>query len=212
MKTTLALAATLLSAPFAFAGADYSAASSGPASTPTLPKVEQPISERFYIDLAGGAVFLQDVNDFSFDTGWSVTGAFGVNLGHGLSVELESGYMTADVEGFEDETEFEFGSLVGDVTVVPVLANVKYTGPVTSLFNFYVGAGLGAIYSETSVGIGPFNANDDGWDFAFQGIAGISIPMSETLSFDLGYRFLATGFNSDELRSHTVEAGICFKF
>jgi opacity protein-like surface antigen len=116
------------------------------------------------------------------------------------------------VEGYKDETEFPLGSLVGDVTVVPILANFKYTAPVTSLFNFYVGGGLGTIYSDSSLSIGPVSFNDDGWDFAFQGFAGISIPMSEVLSFDLGYRFLATGFQSDELRSHSVEAGINFKF
>lgn len=212
MKSNLILSAVLLSlAPLAQAGSSYTA-SSGQVNTPVMAKVSEPISERFYIDLAGGAVFLQDAGDFSFDTGYSITGAFGVNLGHGLSVELESGYLTADVEGFEDETEFDLGSLVGEVKVVPILANIKYTAPVTSLFNFYVGAGLGTIYSENSIGLGPISANEDGWDFAFQGIAGISIPMSEVLSFELGYRFLATGFDNDEFRSHSVEAGINFKF
>ena len=36
--------------------------------------------------------------------------------------------------------------------------------------------------------------------------------MSEVLSFDVGYRFIGTGFNSDEIRAHSVQAGINFKF
>lgn len=212
MKTSIVLCTALLAlAPLGHAGTSYTG-SSAPVKPPVIARVPDPINDRFYIDLAGGAVVLQDNGDFSFDTGYSITGAFGVNLGHGLSVELESGYMTSDVEGFDGETEFALGSLTGEVTVVPILANLKYTAPVTSLFNFYVGAGLGTIYSDSALGLGPLNFNDDGWDFAFQGIAGISIPMSEVLSFEVGYRFLATGFNSDELRSHSVEAGINFKF
>lgn len=212
MKTKLALCTVLLAlVPPAEAGTSYTT-SSGAVSSPVMPGVSEPIDDRFYIDLAGGAVFLQDQGDFSFDTGWSITGAFGVNLGHGLSVEVESGYMTSDVEGFDGETEFAIGSLSGEVTVVPIMANLKYVAPVTSLFNFYVGAGLGTIYSDNSVNIGPLDFEDDGWDFAFQGIAGISIPMSEVLSFEVGYRFLGTGFDSNELRSHSVEAGINFKF
>ena len=212
MKTNLVLCAALLAfAPLVQAGTSYTT-SSGAVSAPAMARISDPINDRFYIDLAGGAVFLKDQGDFSFDTGWSITGAFGVNLGNGLSVELETGYMTSDVEGFDGETEFDLGSLTGEVTVVPILANVKYVAPVTSLFNFYVGAGLGTIYADNSLGLGPLNFNDDGWDFAFQGIAGISIPMSEVLSFEAGYRFLATGFDDDELRSHSVEAGINFKF
>ena len=159
---------------------------------------------------AEGALLESD--NQAFDTGWSVTAAFGVNLGNGLSVELESGYFEADVEGFEDETEFALGSLVGDITMVPILANVKYTAPVTSLFNFYVGAGIGTLYSESSVDIGPFSAGSKDWDFGFQGFAGISIPMSEILTFDAGYRFLANGFSNGDIRSHSVEAGITFRF
>jgi opacity protein-like surface antigen len=211
MKITLALAATLLTASFAQAGGNYAPATTTTAPT-SAPKTHSALAEGFYIDLAGGAVFLQDSQDFSFDTGFSITGAVGMNLGNGLSVELESGYLTSDVEGFDDETEFATGSLHGDVSMVPILANVKYTAPVTSLFNFYVGAGLGALYTDSSVGIGPDSVSDSEWDFAFQGFAGVSVPMSEILNFDLGYRFLATGFNSDELRAHVVEAGISFKF
>lgn len=212
MKTNLVLCTALLAlSPLAQAGTSYTT-SSGAVSAPVMARVSDPINDRFYIDLAGGAVFLQDQGDFSFDTGYSITGAFGVNLGNGLSVELESGYLTSDVEGFDGETEFPFGSLAGEVTVVPILANLKYTAPVTTLFNCYVGAGLGTIYSDNSLSIGPVDFDDDGWDFAFQGIAGISIPMSEVLSFEVGYRFLGTGFDSNELRSHSVEAGINFKF
>ncbi len=212
MKNTPVFCAALMAlTSLAQAGGSYAPAS-GPAVNPVMTKVSEPISERFYIDLKGGALFVDDIGDFSFDTGWGITGAFGVNLGHGLSVEVESGYLTADVEGFDGETEFDAGSLVGDVTLVPVLANVKYAFPITRYFNGYIGAGIGALYSDTDVSIGSYTAGGDDWEFAFQGIAGISIPMSEVLSFDIGYRFLATDVSSDDLRTHSVQAGINFKF
>ena len=205
LKTTLAT--LLLTATLANAGTSYTA--STPTTTPTLPKVSTPISERFYIDLAGGVTFLQDGPDgIGFENGYSITGAFGVNLGHGLSVELESGYLSNDIE----DIELNGNKFTGDISSVPILANVKYLIPVTSHFNFYIGGGLGAIYSEGSFNFNDFGYSADGWDFAFQGLAGISIPLSEVLSLEVGYRYLATGFNSEELRAHGVEAGINFKF
>jgi opacity protein-like surface antigen len=210
MKNTLALAALVALAPLAQAGGSYSTASSSTAA-PSIARVSTPINERFYIDLKGGALWIQDSNDVSFETGWGLSGAFGVNLGHGLSVELESGYYTADVDSFNGKNPLDL-TLDGDVQPVPVLANVKYVHPVTDLFNFYVGAGLGAVYTQGDFNVGNIEASGDEWDFAFQGIAGISIPMSEVLSFALGYRYFATGFNSDELRAHSVQAGINFKF
>lgn len=211
MKNILLLAASLAAiAPLAQAGGSYASATSS-TTAPSMPKVSEPINERFYIDLKGGALWVQDSPDMSFETGWGLSGAFGVNLGHGLSVELESGYYSFDTDSIDGikasdidfDAEFEF---------VPVMGNVKYVHPVTSLFNFYVGAGLGAVYTQGEANLGSIEASGDEWDFAFQGFAGVSVPMSEILSFDLGYRYFATGFNSDELRAHSVQAGINFKF
>lgn len=212
MKPTLALCSSLLAfASFAQAGTSYVSSNSA-AVTPTMTKASEPIGERFYIDLNGGALFLEDASDVSFETGWGINAAFGVNLGHGLSLELDGGYYTADVDGFDGRDEFFGEDFGGDVEIVPILANLKYTHPVTQYFNFYVGVGAGAVYTQSTASIGSFSVSDDEWDFAFQGMAGLSIPLSEVLSLDVGYRFIGTGFNSDELRAHQVEAGINFKF
>jgi opacity protein-like surface antigen len=211
MKNILLLASSLVAlAPLAQAGGSYAPVTST-TTAPAMPKVSQPINERFYIDLKGGALWVQDSAEMSFETGGGLSGAFGVNLGQGLSVELESGYYSFDADSvlgnkasdIDFNAEFEF---------VPVMGNVKYVHPVTSLFNFYVGAGLGAVYSQADADFRGFEVSGDEWDFAFQGFAGISVPMSEILSFDLGYRYFATGFNSDELRAHSLQAGINFKF
>lgn len=214
MKSHLVLSLSLLAAPLAFAGA-YVPAPTPPPVTPVLPAPKAPSEKVFHFDLAGGATWLEDMRDFTFNPGWSITGAFGVEVGSGLSVELESGYFAADVEEkFQHEAHGLHGKLTGDVVIVPVLANIKYTAPVTQLFNYYIGAGAGAFHSDSSVNVGPLGdpATNDEWDFGFQGFAGLSIPLSEVLSIELGYRFLAGGFNSDELRSHSVEAGIHFTF
>jgi len=211
MKNILILASSLVAlAPLAQAGGSYAPVTST-TTAPSMPKVSQPINERFYIDLKGGALWVQDISVASFETGWGLSGAFGVNLGHGLSLELESGYYSFDVDSVSGikASDVDFNA---EFEVVPVMGNVKYVHPVTSLFNFYVGAGLGAVYSQVDADFRGFGANGDQWDFAFQGFAGISVPMSEILSFDLGYRYFATGFNSDELRAHSLQAGINFKF
>ena len=213
MKKTALLAASLVAAAsFAQAGTSYQQVDNSAATRPGPLKISDPINERFYIDLNGGALFMEDASDVSFDTGWGINAAFGVNLGHGLSVELDGGYYNADVDSFDGRKEFFGDNLGGEIEFVPVLANVKYVHPVTQLFNFYVGVGAGAIYSESTVSLGSFHASDDDWDFGFQGMAGISIPLSEVLSLDIGYRFIGTGFDSDDLRAHHVEAGINFKF
>ncbi len=212
MKHSLALCATFLSlAPIAQAGAPYTSAEA-PAAPQAAPKIARTIGEPFYVDLKGGATFLQDSDGVSFDTGWGISGAFGYNLGDGLSVQLESGFYQSDIESFDGQTDVFDLSLGGDVTLIPIMANVKWVFPVTSLFNAYIGAGLGTIYSEADVSVGSLSIGGDQWDFAFQAIAGISIPMSEVLSFDAGYRFMGTGFKDSEIRSHSVQAGINFKF
>ena len=212
MKKTLVFAASLMATASCLqAGTSYepsSAPAKAPVMQPPAPAAELP----YYFNVRGGALWLNSIDGVEFDTGWGVTGAFGFNLGGGFSIEAEGGYYTADIDSFEGESSFFGEDLDGDVYGVPIMANLKYSLPVTNYLNLYFGVGAGALHSEYDVSLGPVSVGRDQWDFAFQGLAGISIPMSEVFSFDVGYRFLGTGFQSDDVRGNIVEAGITFKF
>jgi OmpA-OmpF porin, OOP family len=75
-----------------------------------------------------------------------------------------------------------------------IMSNVLYDfnlgWPVTP----HIGAGIGAVDVVENAKIAGFGAlaNDDSWQFGYQGIAGVSYYINPNLSADLDYRYLAT--------------------
>lgn len=108
-------------------------------------------------------------NSYDLDDNWMVSGGFGYGFTNGLRAEGELAYRNNDVSGTGDEAE-----------AISVLANLYYDFNHNGRFVPYVGAGLGF----ASLDVGPYS--DANW--AWQGVAGVAVPLTPRLSLDVAYR------------------------
>ncbi|MCS6626428.1 porin family protein [Roseibacterium beibuensis] len=185
MKTTLVLAAI----------------AAGAMATPAL---AQDASSN-YVQINLGASVAGDVDldvtvgpdtfsgEADFETGafGSITAGFG--LEGGFAVEGELLLLTSDID--TDAADAALGA--------PLDANVEsYAAMVNAVYNFqaggmspYVGAGVGFGNAKYRLG----GESEDDMGIAWQVKAGVVIPSSETLSWDIGYRFVSLpGFELSE--------------
>jgi opacity protein-like surface antigen len=167
-----------------------------------------------------------DEGEFTFDTGFGVTAAFGNAFDHGLRVEVEFGYRINDIDEAEGTySEFNpygnkvyekdyFGSLSGEVMTSSLMLNIFYEFLPRSLVSPFVGAGIGIANV-----IGDIDYYDDENDtvFAYQLAAGVAFALNQNLKLDLQYRFFATedpdfrGLETEYL-THNLMAGLRFTF
>ena len=150
--------------------------------------------------------------DVSYDLGFVVGFAVGHDLGH-YRFEGEFGYLRNELDEL-DATISAFGisgssDLDGDISLFTVLLNGYYdfisSGPMTP----YLSAGFGLGSAEFSIG----SVSEQDAVTLFQLGAGISYELSETLSFDVRYRYLVTSdLELDDLdvdfSTHNVLLGI----
>lgn len=147
-----------------------------------------------YIGGAGGLNFLTEDSDLNSaeaefeDFDWAVSGVLGYALGNGLRFETEVGYRPNDVDNI---TGVAGGS--GDVDVLNWMFNALYDLDYWNLpVKPYVGGGIG-IANVDFDGVTPVagsTINDSDIGFAFQGIAGVSLDLTENLAATLDYRHL----------------------
>lgn len=120
---------------------------------------------------------LSGSGDVDLEHGWLASAALGSGF-RGVRVEAEAIYSSNDVdeEGFDDVSVRHLG----------LLANVLYDIPMDGAFRPYVGAGVGI--GNTTVDLGDDDADDTG--LAWQLRAGATFGSSETMMWDVGYRYL----------------------
>jgi len=166
-------------------------------------------------DVSGSATS----GDASFDDG--PVGLVGVGYGFGsFRAEGELGYRENDLKSFTGGT----GTASGEARAWSLMANGFYDIDVGGSVKPYVGAGVGVARIDLDgISQGGTALADDRDDvLAFQAMAGLRVPLSDSLSADLGYRFLATqnptftsvggtGF-SGRYRSHAVTVGLTWQF
>jgi len=170
----------------------------------------QPV-DGLYIGLMGGYNIVQDTdlsispagpgtNKATFDGGWAVIGRIGWGFGQvvpgiGLRVELEGNYRNNDVDrltvggtrqtgvGGRQET---YGAMVNALVDFDLGLGFLYP---------YLGAGAGWAWTNwDGVRGGGIRIDDDDNNFAFQGIAGLSVPIDAVpgLAINAEYRFFGT--------------------
>lgn len=147
-----------------------------------------------YIGGAGGLNFLTEDSDLNAaeaeyeDFNWALSGAVGYALGNGLRFETEVGYRPNDIDNI---TGVAGGS--GDVDVLNWMFNALYDLDYWNLpVKPYVGGGIGIAHVDFD-GVTPVagsTINDSDIGFAFQGIAGVSLDLTENLAATLDYRHL----------------------
>ncbi|MGK7862688.1 OmpA family protein [Falsiroseomonas sp. E2-1-a4] len=178
-----------------------------------------------YIGAGAGLNWLQDANinatggladelrargnttggDVSFDMGWVGVVSLGYGFGNGLRAEIEGNYRENEVDtisGFRGAGPIRAS---GTARSYGVMANALYDFDIGANFGGvsfmpYVGVGAGYIWREfDGVRARVLNGevNSDGTDgrFAYQAIAGVSMPLTQFapgLALTAEYRFLGT--------------------
>lgn len=134
------------------------------------------------------------------ETGLFGSIAAGSASGQGFSFEGEALYFNADID--TDEVDAILGEdLNASVKAYAFMVNGAYSFAAGS-FSPYVGAGIGYGISEYEFA----GESDDDGGIAWQARAGVTFPMSDRMTWDIGYRYLSLpGF---EMRdgNETVDA------
>ena len=156
------------------------------------------ISETTYATGGSGALGVRT------DYGWVILGSVGWGFGNGLRVEGEMNYRSNDVSGFS-----LFGLNIpgagGTISTYGVMVNALYDiGAVQGWpVHITLGGGIGYAWNRWSnVGVtlaigntsGTYNYDDTAGAFAYQFIAGLSVPIRQVpgLYLTAEYRYFAT--------------------
>jgi OmpA-OmpF porin, OOP family len=200
--------------------------------------------DQWYVGVDGGAMIVEDLsadvgvvdNAASFDTdkGYDFGGLVGYDFG-GFRLESEVSYREADVQGFS--------------SAVPVLPAVVGTGlagagsydvagdanalsfMVNGLLDFgdddgvqgFIGGGVGVARVDVQTVLGaPSWLDDSDTGFAWQALAGVRAPLSDSWDVGLKYRFFnAPGVDlvdrlgrdvSTRFRSHSILGSLIYNF
>jgi outer membrane protein OmpA-like peptidoglycan-associated protein len=153
----------------------------------------------WYIGLEGGANWVSDNDAFfdddatptnpvtlSFDTGWAALGTIGYGFDSNWRIELEGAYRHNDLDNYLVTGDPGFSARSGDLEQISIMANVLYDIPLTERLDLTVGVGAGAAYAQFDDSVG---TDDDDWNFAYQGIVGLSYEMTNRLDLTLTYRY-----------------------
>ena len=155
-----------------------------------------------YVSIFGGAAMINDF-DFessvgpsgtvSFDTGYSVDAALGFNLGSGLSLEGQIGYLNAALN------DGDYNNIAldpdGNASVTYAMVNAWYGFDMGGLTPF-IGGGVGAAsvsLNSDFAGVPGSGIDDSETTWAAQIGAGISVDIAENIALVGRYRYLATG-------------------
>lgn len=196
-----------------------------------LTPVAHAASEKgFYGALGGGGVLTEDAEtepglgavpgaEASFDVGFGALGAVGYDWGD-LRSEFELSYRRSELDGISG-----FANTDGHLSNLGVMVNALYDFDTASAVTPYIGAGVGLAHLGTdnwksgAVGL----TDDSTAEFAYQGIVGLSMAITDRLDLFADYRYLAsvdptfsdvvTGGQFDtEYRTHNLFAGIRYYF
>lgn len=205
-----------MAASFSFAGAP------APMTHTTPPPAND---AGFFVGAKGGFFWLLDESfhdgslsaDVSFKTGWGITVPIGYDFGNGLSVAFSAGYYQADVDSVDIHSGAHRGSFSasGEVEQVPLMANAAYTMKLVEKLDWYVGAGLGTVYSKNrldNAGGAHIGFEDSSWDFGFQAFTGLRYHTCPHSTINLGYRFLHANHSGDDHNGNALEFGFTWKF
>lgn len=127
--------------------------------------------------------------EIDLDAGFLVGAAGGLEVGNGLRVEAEALYSSNTVEAPEidvDGTPTTLPEL--EIRHMAFLVNVIYDLNVGAV-RPYIGAGFGL--GSTSIDVDNESVHDQA--LAWQVKTGVSIPVNDSLTFDVGYRYINAG-------------------
>ncbi len=153
----------------------------------------------WYLGLEGGANWVDDwKNRFNgaartstFETGWLALATVGYSWNSHFRVEFEAGYRDNDLESYLNPVGVPIAGAAGSLWEATAMANVLYDLTLTDKISLSLGAGAGGDFSNMELTL-PANgtAEDDNWNFAYQGIAGVNYMIGQRTALSLNYRYL----------------------
>ena len=185
---------------------------------------DEAVSGNNYARLSAGVISPEDIDvtvgptvTFSFDTGYTVSGAVGTWVNDNITVEGEATYLSADFD--KGESGGVSVAIDGDFSSALLLANAAFhlSGKNASL-DPYVGAGVGVAFSKLSIdSIGgvAVNQSDSATDAAAQLSAGLNLSLASGVSVGAQYRYLYIDSGSDDsdgFSGHNLTANVTFAF
>jgi OmpA-OmpF porin, OOP family len=199
----------------------------------------------WYFGVGLGANWLDDVDssydpplwipsEEEFDTGWVMTGALGYRWDH-WRLEFELGYRDNTLEGFSFPTGIGPNPAGGDVAQFSQMVNALWDLPFGDNVTFSIGGGIGGAMVKTQYTAITFPGSTlivdgDDYVFAYQGIAGLSIDISDRMQLFAEYRYFvaqepetdatsiilgvptAMTATHDDLENHTGLIGVRYHF
>lgn len=166
----------------------------------------------------------------SFDTGWAALGTIGYGFEKNWRVELEIGYRSNDVESyFAGKSDWyaaaeavnlpRYDIRTAEFDEWTFMVNVVYDVPLTDRLDLNIGVGAGADLADFD---DSSSVNDDDWNFAYQGIVGLSYALNDRLDLTLTYRYLNVDspsfsgtnkwsterYDLDDVEKHSVTVGL----
>ena len=185
-----------------------------------------------YISVFGGVSFLEDIDtnyngatgySVDTDTGFVVGVAVGARVFDMVRGELEFSYSEHD--GDQEDAGF-IGPVNGDIQTAYLLANVWYDFNFDSMFQPYVGGGIGIgfVDADTTFGANTFGYGGSDEGFAFQVGGGVRVAVSEMISLDVSYRFKSIldvdfpdsdgggVYQNGDIYSHNIMGGLTLHF
>ncbi|MDW8444197.1 MAG: OmpA family protein [Acetobacteraceae bacterium] len=180
----------------------------------------QPV-DGLYIGLMGGYNLVQDTDittkptaiprsEVAFDGGWAVIGRIGYGFGRlapwvGARVELEGNYRDNSVDEIRLNNVRQTGVGGNQRTYGAMVNAIADFDPGLGFLFPYVGGGIGWAWTNWD-GVrwgGAQRIDDTDNNFAFQGIAGLSVPIDAVpgLAINAEYRFFGTLQNEFAVRN-----------
>lgn len=166
-----------------------------------------------YIGLRGSFVATDGDNttsasiDYSqtYNDGFAVAAFMGWVLDQNFRLELEASYRNADLntvhvtkDDFSDPADVPGSAAVGgSAQVGAMMTNLYYDIHFLPDIGVlpWIGAGIGGAYIDYSISEPTtffLDAHDVTWAFAYQVMAGITVPLADGISGSIGYRFFQT--------------------
>ena len=152
---------------------------------------------QFYVHADAGVAKPQDLllrntgETVSIDAGSQVDVSAGFNALDFMAVELQTGatWNRLHTDGVT------LGSISGnrtEMTQVPMMANVIFKVPLADRVTPYIGGGAGGVATSIDIRRNHHWTGDSDVTFAYQGMAGVEVAITEHISVGVGYRLLGT--------------------
>ncbi len=196
----------------------------------------------FYLGLTGGVAYLDDTEvdrtgglnrvDVEYDLGWALQGQIGYEFDDlfapnvDLRLDLEAGYMTAEVDRLSVGGVNVVGSS-GEFRAFSLTTNAYLDYNITDRLDVFVGGGAGLGFTNTDDyrgnGVSVFDGDDT--VFAFHLDAGVSFDVTEMVVLEARYRYMnfvnveasgsaaaATANTTQNVDAHLGLVGLRLKF